>query len=45
MRLLLLPLFLVFLTACGGAPKQDFDSWYEEVINEPYTADVFEQED
>ena len=49
MKLFLLTLTALLITACGSKPEPEiiFDDGktYEEVISEPYTADQFEDED
>ena len=49
MKLFLLTLTALLITACGSKPEAEiiFDDGrtYEEVISEPYTADQFEDED
>lgn len=34
--------FCAVLLGCSSAPKASFEGWYNEAINEPYTADVAE---
>ena len=49
MKLFLLTLTALLITACGSKPEAEiiFDDGrtYEEVISEPYTADQFEDDD
>ena len=48
MKLFLLTLTALLITACGSKPEAEiiFDDGrtYEEVISEPYTADQFDDE-